>query len=379
MNLETEIHSDLWATVRRSYESQMWANSILDATYFLSDVIRNKSGLQSDGTALAGQAFGGKSPKLRLNRLQTESEINVQAGVEQIVRGIYQAIRNPRSHEKVEDTQQSADSVIVFINYLLGVIGHAKSVFSIDDVLTRIQDDNFVPNKRYAELILNEIPKQKRLDTLLMAFDSRNLGDSTKSKEFFQATIKAIDDSERTRFFDVVSIHLRESNDDSELRSVLQILDPSQWVLIGEAERMRSENRLLRSIDSGRYSREKGKCLSGGLATWATLYLPVFTLKSEAFRTLQNMLSRSSKEQQDYVFQYFFDYFDDLSDVPPPSLIRHFRENLRIGDKRYYDAISGLLVWANDAWSEPFKSDLGSFQEADDAAMAEFRDDDIPF
>ena len=148
MNLATEVNADLWAAVRRSYESQAWSNAILDAVHHFSDVIRAKSGLQSDGTALAGQALGGKEPKIRLNRLATESERNVQAGVEQIARGLYQAIRNPRSHERFEDSQRECDAIIVFVDYLLGVIGHARAAFSIDNILERVTDDNFVANKR---------------------------------------------------------------------------------------------------------------------------------------------------------------------------------------------------------------------------------------
>src|SRR4051812_16912121 len=99
MNLETEIGHELWQVIRRSYESQAWSNAVLNSVHYPSDAIRSKTGLQSDGTALVGQAFGGRTPKLRLNRLQTESEKNIQAGVEQLLRGFYQAIRNPRSHE----------------------------------------------------------------------------------------------------------------------------------------------------------------------------------------------------------------------------------------------------------------------------------------
>jgi uncharacterized protein (TIGR02391 family) len=100
MNLETEINQDLWRSIRRSYETRQWSNAILDAIYFLSDALRTKTGLQSDGAALVGQALGGKNPKLRLNRLQTESEQSFQSGVEQLLRGIYSAFRNPRSHER---------------------------------------------------------------------------------------------------------------------------------------------------------------------------------------------------------------------------------------------------------------------------------------
>ena len=109
MNLETILVKRLWESIQSSYEARNFTGAILDAIYSLSDLIREKTGLQSDGTTLVGQALGGKSPKLKVNRLQTESEKNVQSGIEQILRGLFQAVRNPRSHEKRVDTQKDAD------------------------------------------------------------------------------------------------------------------------------------------------------------------------------------------------------------------------------------------------------------------------------
>jgi uncharacterized protein (TIGR02391 family) len=97
MNLETTIQPRLWDVIRASIESRNFSAAVLDAIHFLSDVIRERSGLEGDGVALIGAAFGGNSPKLKVNRLQTESEQNVQRGVESLLRGVFQAIRNPRS------------------------------------------------------------------------------------------------------------------------------------------------------------------------------------------------------------------------------------------------------------------------------------------
>ena len=82
MNLETRLDSRLWEAIQSSYEARNYTAAIIDAVYFLSDLIRGKTGLESDGAALAGEAFGGKSPKLRVNKLQSESDWGVQRGVE---------------------------------------------------------------------------------------------------------------------------------------------------------------------------------------------------------------------------------------------------------------------------------------------------------
>jgi uncharacterized protein (TIGR02391 family) len=110
MNLETRLESRLWDAVQASVEARNYKSAILDAIHFLTDTIRERSGLEGDGVALVGAAFGGASPKLKVNRLQTESELNVQKGVESLLRGLYQAVRNPRAHEGVADSEPDRQS-----------------------------------------------------------------------------------------------------------------------------------------------------------------------------------------------------------------------------------------------------------------------------
>ena len=94
MNLESKVEERLWQMIQGSYENRNYTGAILDTIYFLSDLVREKSGLSSDGISLIGQAFGGKSPKLKINKLQSDSDKNIQSGIAQILRGLYQAIRN---------------------------------------------------------------------------------------------------------------------------------------------------------------------------------------------------------------------------------------------------------------------------------------------
>ncbi len=78
MNLETKLDPRLWDAIRTSHENRNFTGAILDAMYFLSDLIRERTGLESDGVALVGQAFGGSSPKLKVSPLQTESDWNTK-------------------------------------------------------------------------------------------------------------------------------------------------------------------------------------------------------------------------------------------------------------------------------------------------------------
>jgi hypothetical protein len=162
--------------------------------------------VDGDGASLVGQALGGDSPRLRVNKFQTETEKNEQKGLEQILRGVYQGIRNPRSHEQFEDTQASANAIILFIDYLIG---------------------------------------------------DGKLGD----------------------FLEIVSDELKVTQEDNVIKMILQILPNYLWPRIEEVARIRIENKLIRSIESGKYNPSSQKGVLGWLGTWARDFIKYFTLR----------------------------------------------------------------------------------------------------
>lgn len=379
MNPANMVGEELWSFVRRSYESEAWANAILDAVHHFGDVLRTKSGLQSDGTALVGQAFGGKEPKIQVNRLTTESEKNVQAGVEAMARGLYLAIRNPRSHERLTDTKQDCDAILIFVDYLLRAIGHSKDAFSIEALVEHISDENFVQNKRYSELMLNDIPKGKRLDALIATFerlDNRVMG---QRKDFFRACLASLEPGERDQFFEVINAKLKTGTDDLELRTIFQLLEPHQWLLISESVRLRSEYRVIKNLQSGLYTIASGRCERGGMATWANSFFPHFSLKTELLRAIIDLLRMPAIKQQDYALKFFFFDLPRVSDKPSATLVTHIKGMLNKGDERYREAIDTFEEFGYSEWSKPFEESLLAFKPRTLPPMDDFADDDIPF
>jgi uncharacterized protein (TIGR02391 family) len=155
MNLQTHIQNNLWLAIQSTYETGNYSHAILDAIHYLSNVLREKTGVDGDGATLVGQALGGDSPRLRINKLQTETEKNEQRGFENILRGIYQAIRNPRSHEQIGDSQDNADAIIYFVNYILGIIEKSEEPFVLTKFISRVFDPDFYKTQRYVELLVD--------------------------------------------------------------------------------------------------------------------------------------------------------------------------------------------------------------------------------
>ena len=237
MNLQTHIKSELWLAISSTYQAGNYSHAVLDAMHYFSDVIREKANVDGDGVGLVGKAFGGDTPRLRINKLQTETERDIQKGLEQIIRGLYQGIRNPRSHEQIIDTQETADPIIYFINYILGIIAKSEEPFTIQSFLSRIFDPDFVKSARYAELLAMEIPDNKRLDTLIEIYRRKEEGDGGKLKYMVKEILGQLSEEQKLDFIEVVSDEMKITTNDISVTVTLQILPVELWSKLSEVVR----------------------------------------------------------------------------------------------------------------------------------------------
>lgn len=375
MNLEGKIRADLWESTRENYEGKNYSGAISDAFYYLTELIRSKSGIDGDGSALIGQAFGGDKPKIKLNRLQTESDKNIQKGMEQILRGLYLAIRNPRSHDKTIDAEPDAQAIIIFINYISKQLDQARSQFSRHDFINRILDPDFLPTDRYSELLVNDIPAGQRLEVF---FDVYRVKQKTKTENlffFFGVLLKTLNADDMTRVYDAISDELKTAEDDDTIRYNIAPFQSDIWPNLHEVSRLRIENRLLKSISEGRYDSQNQRCRSGALGTWATNIFAHFTLKDEALYNIYSKLNSGNEEEEDYIFKFIFNFIDMLSDTPPTRLSYIFTKKLKEGNIRFYNALEQLDPWEIDAWTTKLKDAYENFVEAEPTNSM----DDVPF
>lgn len=376
MNFEAVLDTRLWQTVQSSYESGNYTGAILDALHFLSDLIREKTGLESDGVALAGQAFGGKSPKLKVNKLQSESDKNVQRGIEQLVRGIYQGIRNPRSHEKYADSEKDAGAIILFINYLIKTIDQSKSPFTKTDFLKRVFDPDFVRKERYAKLLVDDIPVKQRLEVFIDVYRRKHMAEGENLRYFVCALLKRLKKEERSQVFQLVSEELKNTNNNTIIRFIIQIFPSSYWKLFDESARLRTENKLIKSIADGRYNKMAHKCTAGGFGAWAERISKEFILKDQLIDTLLMKLESPDIQEQDYIFRFFFNCFLNLISQPTPKTVKIISKGLNEGDKRYYDEV-GYLIESSQSWAAAFSKLYENFVEREPTPTVE--EDDLPF
>jgi uncharacterized protein (TIGR02391 family) len=359
MAIESSFDSRMWENVSKSYEERNYTAAILDSIQYLGDVVRDKTGLASDGMSLVGEAFGGGKPKLRVNRFETETDKNVQGGIEHLIRGLYKTFRNPRSHEKHIDSQEDANTVLLLVTYLLKVIGQAKSQFEKTSFLERVFDPEFVESNRYAELLAAEIPVKHQFDVLVDIYRKRSTGDAEKLRYIVKALWAIISEEAKTDFAAVVSIDLNAITRD-DLQEIIQLLDADVWSRCSDAARLRIESIFMRSIKEGLYDQEKKECLSGQLGTWATNIIHSALLMDDFQVAVAERLDSLDKRASDYIHRYILaDLLDAVSD-PNYRLVDSLVRGLGRGDQRFLDALEFITFFEFDSEKDDF-SDAPSY------------------
>jgi len=382
MNIETELVESLRMAIETTYQSRNYTGSILDSLHYLGNYIREKTGLQSDGVSLVGEAFGGKSPKLRVNALQTESDWNIQKGTESLLRGLFQSIRNPRSHETHTDTQQDADAIILFVNYLLGIIGASKGTFSISDFQDRVFDNSFVENVKYAQLLVEEIPPRYRFDVMVNVYRRKEEGELAKLTLFTKALLAKFEDDDLSRLAEIVSDELKNTDSNESVRLSAKMFPREIWTRLDEVAKMRSENRFIESIKEGEYIASSGKCIRGALGTWCSSIMSNFVMEGDCILALIFKLISSKREEQDYVFNFFASTLLSSVEHVDNEGIRNWVvstliEGMNAGDKRFYELSNSAIKYHAAFWKDSLKESFDSFQEAGEVPSDE--PEDLPF
>lgn len=378
MNLETHISSALWAAIRGSHDARNFTGVIVDAVYVVTDVLREKSDSEADGVALVGHALGGSSPKVKITPLRSESDWNEQKGMEQMLRGIYQGIRNPRSHGKRGDSEADANSIVLFLDFVLRRLGEAQTLFSKPAFLERVFDPHFLKTQHYACLLVDEVPDKYLLEVFYDVYQRREEADGQVLYYFMQALIGRLREEEQAEVWSTISNDFRTATGFDEIRSIVQMIEPEQWPQVSEVARLRIENRFVQEIANGRYSEKAKKCRSGALGTWCDSLLPHFTLRKELAHALMNLLGSDDREKQDYAFQFFFDRLVDLVGMENARLRHLVLSGLKTGDARYYWRVAGIFDEADEAWGNDVVKAAESFEEKKfETPFGE--DDDLPF
>jgi len=394
LNLQTHVSGEMWNAIANSYEAGNYTHAILEAIHALTNVLRDRSGAEGDGAVVVGQAIGGDNPKLRINALQSETEKSIQRGMEQLLRGVYLAIRNPRSHEQHIDKKDDADAIILFLDYILRILNASKESFTIAGFMASLEDTEFVESKRYAELLVAEIPANKRGDALLAIFDNRLSIDFARRKHIVPALRALLSEPQTGQFLSRVSDVLRTTTEDAEIRTTLQMLSPELWPNISEAARIRIENKMIRDIAEGEVL-AGGKTFAGSLGTWSKQFVKNFTLRAEAANTIISKLEDADPDDRRYLAKFFITSIPEIltEEGERRRAIRAIATAIRNDDVSMREALINYVRYYPTKWQNELAESLSDLADPNNPAVIlpeagpflsaptvpEITDEDIPF
>jgi len=118
--------AELVGVTGKLFREGHYALAVEEAYKLLNNAVKARSGSQADGSSLMKNTFSLNNPRLRLNKLKTESQRNQQLGYMEIMSGCMTGIRNPRAHEhSYIDEPSTALEMLVWANHLLRMLGRA--------------------------------------------------------------------------------------------------------------------------------------------------------------------------------------------------------------------------------------------------------------
>ncbi|MFL5799325.1 MAG: TIGR02391 family protein [Actinomycetota bacterium] len=117
---------ELVAVARSLFEDGYYALSVEEATKFVNNLVKNRSGSGLDGAKLMSEVFLKEKPLLRVNDLKTQSKLDQQKGYGLILQGTMIGVRNPRAHEHAYlDEPHNALEILALCNHVVRVIRKA--------------------------------------------------------------------------------------------------------------------------------------------------------------------------------------------------------------------------------------------------------------
>lgn len=365
MEIENYLRDDLWKAIQAHYERKDYTEAVRDCMYHICDVIREKSGLQDkDGTKLVESALLGNNPAILINKNESTTEKDIQQGIGFAFKGLMQAIRNPLSHEKTESfTEDEADSVILFSNYLLNRVDRSGGTTKIDDIISLLLDEDFTDTEEYATLLLKEIPIKKRYDLLIQLYNNREKLPQIKLRFFIDLLMGSLSKVAKGDFIQLVSKSLMKCKDDRATRMYCHYFMEGTYAEIDKLAQLRIENLAFKSIQSGELSIftnpmtnevEKSNNPSGALGTWFNNHLEQMSNKDAIINVLIEKTGLDNR-QENYVFEYFKRVIERLFKSHYAFSNRQIaliKRKLSEGDENYYNALFDLFVIFSDDYCE---------------------------
>lgn len=231
----------------------------------------------------------------------------------------------------INDRFLNWDELISAINDYKGT--HSENKVSLIDAnlskdlniyVEQIFDPYFVTSNEYANALINEFPKEILCDISIEILKNRKKGDLRNLELCFKEIFNNLEDSDKNKLTNVFSEEFNVITLDNEIFDLLRLFNSSCWEKLKDRTKIRIENLIIKSVNSGRYRTFKNQLESGKLGIFACVYGKYFKLKPQLVDTLIEMLKRDYYSQ-DYVSNYFL---LNLPEIISPDKVKETCKNI---------------------------------------------------
>ena len=345
-----------------------YSDAIVTAFKFLTNNIRDISGGEGDGAKLVGTAFGGQSPQIRLNKLLSASDRDEQAGYEQLLRGLYLGVRNPRAHDEVEDSLEFCIKMIMIIDLVFDKISRRHVDFDIEPIIIKILDSNFVKKKDYVDSILLDVPGNYLLPIFTRLFSERNTIEDDRLSLVIKSIYKrmTVDDIEEAT--KIIGIEIMNYNkDDGYFSRIIKHIRPMQWGCLQNQAKLIAEEKIISSLKKGSFDFYTGGVKTGILGTWGNSFGRYMERKKEVSETLIRLLEQDWYTQNYIAAFYMISMIFIIDDTDVPEVCDKISYALMTNQaKLLRQKFLDLCSTYPESWKEKLRASIQSRIEDDE-------------
>ncbi|MBF0411831.1 MAG: TIGR02391 family protein [Desulfamplus sp.] len=128
---DRNAHQEVFDYCREELLDQNYFHAVFESIKGLAQRIREMSGLPTDGAELVNTAFSVKKPILKINSLNTETEISEQKGFSNILVGLFGSVRNPVAHAPKTSwpmTERDALDIFSMVSFIHRKLDNTKKI-----------------------------------------------------------------------------------------------------------------------------------------------------------------------------------------------------------------------------------------------------------
>ena len=310
MNIKDYIREDLWNAIKQHYTVKDYTESLRDAGFLLKDILQDKSGeFNKDNVKLVDAVLLGANPTLKINGYSTPSEKDFQMGIALGIKGIFSHVRNPISHDKIIYSQEDANAILLYVDYIIRQIDKSSGMTLIEEWIPLLKKATFTDTEDYAQELIKELPKKKSLDLIIALYEEREQLPHYKLKFFIKELVAKLTAAQKTEFIGFLDKDLAQTEGGHGLSIFFHYFAEHFYVGLKKVVKLRIEDVVLHGIEKGVLKEDVVEDANAAMATWAKDYIPLFETKNKIINKIWERLF-VSKQSMEYIFNYFKTYVD---------------------------------------------------------------------